>query len=48
MNKYFCHETSTIDKPAVIGDNTKIWHYSHIMKNANIGKHCIIGERIHF
>ena len=47
MNKYFCHETSTIDKPTNIGDNTKIWHYSHIMKNANIGKHCIIGQNVY-
>lgn len=47
MNKYFCHETSTIDKPTKIGENTKIWHYSHIMKNANIGNHCIIGQNVY-
>jgi len=42
--KYFAHETSVIDEGAIIGDGTKIWHFSHIMKNARIGRKCIFGQ----
>lgn len=40
------HETSTIDNGAIIGENTKIWHYSHICSTAIIGKNCIIGQNV--
>lgn len=41
---YFCHETSIIDNGANIGDNTKIWHFSHILSGVNIGKNCSFGQ----
>ena len=44
--KYFSHETSIIDDGCVIGDNTKIWHFSHIMPNCIIGKSCNIGQNV--
>ena len=44
--KYFSHETSIIDNGCVIGDNTKIWHFSHIMPNCVIGKGCNIGQNV--
>lgn len=40
---YFLHETAFVNSEAEIGENTKIWHYSHIMK-AKIGKDCSIGQ----
>ncbi|MHC4740718.1 MAG: acyltransferase [Planctomycetota bacterium] len=43
---YFAHETSVIDKGAVIGEGTKIWHFSHVMKNARIGSDCILGQNV--
>ena len=46
MSKFFSHETSTIDDSKCIGDGTKIWHYSHIMKDSLIGKNCIIGQNV--
>lgn len=42
--KYFVHETSIVDDDAIIGEGTKIWHFSHIMKNARIGQNCIFGQ----
>ncbi len=30
-----------------IGDETKIWAFSHICKGAKIGKNCIIGEGVY-
>lgn len=44
--KYFAHETAIIDDGAIIGDNTKIWHYTHICKGAIIGKNCNIGQNV--
>ena len=41
---YFAHETACVDEPCEIGQGTKIWHYSHIMKDAKIGKHCSFGQ----
>jgi UDP-2-acetamido-3-amino-2,3-dideoxy-glucuronate N-acetyltransferase len=44
--KYFAHESSYIDEPCEIGPGTKIWHFSHIMPNAEIGKNCNIGQNV--
>jgi len=40
------HKTSTVDEPVEIGEGTKIWHYSHILKDSKIGKDCIIGQGV--
>ena len=45
-NKYFVHESSYIDEPCIIGSGTKIWHFSHIMKDCEIGKNCNIGQNV--
>ncbi len=48
MNKnYFSHETSIIDKGAVIGDGTNIWHWTHIRESARIGNNCNIGQNVY-
>src|SRR4029078_11386338 len=43
---YFAHPTAVIDEGCVIGDNTKIWHFSHIMPNCRIGTNCNIGQNV--
>lgn len=43
---YFAHETAVIDEGAVIGRNTKIWHFSHIMKDSTMGENCNIGQNV--
>jgi UDP-2-acetamido-3-amino-2,3-dideoxy-glucuronate N-acetyltransferase len=45
MRGYFAHETAIIDNGAIIGDETKIWHFSHIM-NAQIGMSCSLGQNV--
>jgi UDP-2-acetamido-3-amino-2,3-dideoxy-glucuronate N-acetyltransferase len=44
--KYFVHETAVVDEPSSIGNDTKIWHFSHIMAGATIGKKCVIGQNV--
>lgn len=44
MAKYFAHESSYVDNNVNIGDNTRIWHFSHILSNSNIGINCSFGQ----
>ncbi|MFT6923662.1 MAG: UDP-2-acetamido-3-amino-2,3-dideoxy-glucuronate N-acetyltransferase [Crocinitomicaceae bacterium] len=43
---YFAHETAVIDDGCVIGEGTKIWHFSHVMPNCTIGEKCNIGQNV--
>ncbi|MGA8868374.1 MAG: Gfo/Idh/MocA family oxidoreductase, partial [Candidatus Sulfotelmatobacter sp.] len=43
---YFVHPSAYADEGADIGAGTKIWHFSHVMKNARIGKRCVIGQNV--
>ena len=43
---YFVHPTAVIDDHTNIGDDTKIWHFSHIMSNSELGKKCNIGQNV--
>ena len=43
---YFVHETAHVDEGAVIGAETKIWHFSHVLKGAKIGERCSIGQNV--
>lgn len=44
--KYFVHETAVLDEGCHIGEGTKIWHFSHIMKGCSIGRNCNIGQNV--
>ena len=47
INKdYFAHETACIEDDCTIGEGTKIWHFSHIMKGSVIGRQCNIGQNV--
>jgi UDP-2-acetamido-3-amino-2,3-dideoxy-glucuronate N-acetyltransferase len=45
-NKYFVHKSSYLDDDVTIGDNTKIWHFSHIQTGSIIGESCSIGQNV--
>lgn len=45
-SKFFVHESSYIDPGVEIGEGTKIWHFSHILKGTKIGKNCVIGQNV--
>ncbi len=42
----YIHPLSVVDDGAIIGEGTKIWHFSHISAKAKIGKNCIIGQNV--
>ena len=44
--KYFSHETAIIDKGCLIGKDTKIWHFSHLMTDSVVGENCNIGQNV--
>ena len=43
---YFAHETAVIDEDCLIGEHTKIWHFSHLMSGCSIGEKCNIGQNV--
>jgi UDP-2-acetamido-3-amino-2,3-dideoxy-glucuronate N-acetyltransferase len=43
---FFVHESSYVDEPCQIGEGTKIWHFSHVMRDSVIGKGCNIGQNV--
>jgi len=44
QRSYYAHPTAVVDEPVQIGEGTKIWHFSHVMKNAIIGENCVFGQ----
>jgi UDP-2-acetamido-3-amino-2,3-dideoxy-glucuronate N-acetyltransferase len=43
---FFVHDTSIVDDGVVIGEGTKIWHYSHLLSGTIMGKNCIVGQNV--
>lgn len=43
----FIHPTAIIDPHVKIGEETKVWAFTHICSNAKIGKNCVIGEGVY-
>ena len=46
MKEFYLHESSYVDKKAIIGKGTKIWHFSHVQSNAMIGENCVLGQNV--
>lgn len=42
----FVHDSSCVDENVKIGKGTKIWNFSHILRDSEIGKKCIIGQNV--
>jgi len=43
---FFAHQTAVIDAGVLIGEGSKIWHFSHIMSDSIIGERCNIGQNV--
>lgn len=40
------HETAVVDLPCTIGAGTKVWHFTHIMRDCTIGQNCNFGQNV--
>ena len=45
--QHFIHSSAVVDEPCQIGEGTKIWHFSHVMRDSRIGANCILGQNVH-
>ena len=41
---FYLHPSSFLDDNVNIGDDTKIWHFSHILSGTKIGQNCSFGQ----
>ncbi len=45
-SNYYAHPTAVIDQACEIGEGTKIWHFSHVMSSAKVGRSCNLGQNV--
>lgn len=43
----FIHPTAEVSNQAIIGDNTKIWHYVQIREGAEVGVGCVLSKSVY-
>jgi UDP-2-acetamido-3-amino-2,3-dideoxy-glucuronate N-acetyltransferase len=43
---HYAHPTAIVDEGCEIGEGTKIWHFSHVMSDTQIGNHCNFGQNV--
>ena len=43
---YFQHETAIVDEGAQIGDDSRVWHFSHVCGGAKIGRGVSLGQNV--
>ena len=44
--KYYVNDNAIVDENVIIGDGTKIWHFSHVQSGAKIGENCVLGQNV--
>lgn len=40
------HETAIVDDGAIIGENSRVWHWAHVCGGARIGKAVSLGQNV--
>jgi UDP-2-acetamido-3-amino-2,3-dideoxy-glucuronate N-acetyltransferase len=46
LNKFFTHPTAVIEQDVSIGENSKVWHFSHLRSGCRIGSNVTIGRDV--
>jgi UDP-2-acetamido-3-amino-2,3-dideoxy-glucuronate N-acetyltransferase len=46
MAKPVIHESAYVDDGAKIGDDTRVWHFCHVLGGAVIGERCSLGQNV--
>ena len=47
MPNFSAHPTAIVDDGAIIGENTRIWHWAHVSTGAKIGSGCSLGQNVY-
>jgi UDP-2-acetamido-3-amino-2,3-dideoxy-glucuronate N-acetyltransferase len=47
MTAYFKHPSSYVDDGAIVGDDSRIWHFCHVASGARIGRGCVLGQNVY-
>lgn len=40
------HESAYVDEGVIIGEGSRVWHFSHVMTGASIGRDCVLGQNV--
>lgn len=43
---YYVNQYAVVDDNVEIGENTKVWHFTHVQSGSKIGKKCILGQNV--
>lgn len=43
---FTAHESAILDEGCQIGEGSRVWHFTHIMPKAILGKNCNIGQNV--
>lgn len=46
MNAYYKHESAIVDEGAKIGKDSRVWHFVHICRGAQIGEGVSLGQNV--
>ncbi len=41
------HDSAFVADTARIGKGTNVWHFSHVMQGAELGRKCVLGQNVH-
>ena len=47
MKNQSIHRTAIISQDSVLGDNIKVWHFTHIRENVKVGNNVSIGQNVY-
>ncbi len=42
----FIHPTAVIDDNVTIGEDTRVWHFAHLVSGCRVGSRCSIGQNV--
>ncbi len=42
----FIHPTAVIDDNVAIGEDTRVWHFAHLVSGCRVGSRCSIGQNV--
>jgi UDP-2-acetamido-3-amino-2,3-dideoxy-glucuronate N-acetyltransferase len=45
-SRAYVHPSSVVSEQAEIGAGTRVWHFSHVMPGAIIGRGCVLGQNV--